>query len=34
MGLFGGQKKTKEAIKNNANLMLLMDSFVYEIQRR
>ena len=26
--------KTKEAIKNNANLMLLMDSFVYEIQRR
>lgn len=26
--------KTKEAIKNNANLMLLMDSFVYAIQRR
>lgn len=26
--------KTKEAIKNNANLMLLMDAFVYEIQRR
>ena len=26
--------KTKEAIKNNANLMLVMDSFVYEIQRR
>lgn len=26
--------KTKEAIKSNANLMLLMDSFVYEIQRR
>lgn len=25
--------KTKEAIKHNANLMLLMDSFVYEIQR-
>lgn len=26
--------KTKEAIKNNANLMLLLDSFVYEITRR